>query len=182
MPDGSVVSLNRKGIVSTEVLEDISSWIEEGCEMKDVITRLRQRTVPVGYSYHSWITGMLIQLRTYVVPLGLSLGKEEDETDMLRSILAQYEYSSKVKQYCADGVHFDNHLHIPEVHKLTGEVVCQREDEGHLFKVKKICDTLSGFQFFCVELRELPILLDKGEWMMYALKDLWKHCKTLMQS
>ena len=54
---------------------------------------------------------------------------------MLRSIIAQYEYSSRVKQYCSDGIPFDKHLHVPETHKETGNVVCQREDEGHLFKV-----------------------------------------------
>lgn len=77
------------------------------------------------------------------------IGKEETETDMLRSILAQFEYTSKVKQYCADGVAFDKHLHIPEVHKLSGNVVCQREDEGHIFKVKTCLFTFLLIQF-CV--------------------------------
>ena len=78
------------------------------------------------------------------------LGKEEDKADMLRSILAQFEYSSKVKQYCADGVSFDKHLHIPEEHKLAGNVMCQREDEGHLFKV----------QFFLVIIFSSIVLVD----------------------
>ena len=30
---------------------------------------------------------------------------------------------------------FVAHLHVPESHEYTGSVICQREDEGHLFKV-----------------------------------------------
>ena len=75
-----------------------------------------------------WISTQYIIFTGYI-------GKEEDEADMLRSILAQFEYSLRVKQHCSDGVPFDKYLHIPETHKLTGTVVCQREDEGHLFKV-----------------------------------------------
>lgn len=54
---------------------------------------------------------------------------------MLKSILAQFEFTAVVKQYAHEGIPFDSHLHVPEVHEYTGTVVCQREDEGHLFKV-----------------------------------------------
>lgn len=33
------------------------------------------------------------------------------------------------------GVPFKDHLHVPEVHPLTGVLFCEREDEGHVFKV-----------------------------------------------
>lgn len=65
----------------------------------------------------------------------LCTGKEEDQADMLKSVLAQFEFTALVRQYVQDGVAFDTHLHVPEVHQCTGAVVCQREDEGHLFRV-----------------------------------------------
>ena len=33
------------------------------------------------------------------------------------------------------GVPFKDHLHVSEVHPLTGVLFCEREDEGHVFKV-----------------------------------------------
>ncbi len=39
---------------------------------------------------------------------------------------------SQIKRFVSQGIPFDNHLHV---HHITGYVVCQREDEGHLFKV-----------------------------------------------
>ena len=33
------------------------------------------------------------------------------------------------------GVPFRSHLHVPEVHPLTGMMFCEREDEGHVLKV-----------------------------------------------
>ena len=54
---------------------------------------------------------------------------------MLKSILAQAEYTAAIKQYVCQGIRFDAYLHVPEIHDYTGSLVCQREDEGHLFKV-----------------------------------------------
>lgn len=45
--------------VSGKLLQEINSWRREGASDRDVITRLRQRTVPNGYSYHTWIPGLL---------------------------------------------------------------------------------------------------------------------------
>lgn len=49
------------------------------------------------------------------------LGKEEDEADKLRSILAQLEYKYRVDMYVSEGVPFDQHLYWPEKHPQTGE-------------------------------------------------------------
>ena len=43
----------------------IHSWRREGASDKDVIIRLRQRTVPDGYSYHTWIPGSLIAAQMF---------------------------------------------------------------------------------------------------------------------
>ena len=33
------------------------------------------------------------------------------------------------------GVPFKDHLHVPEVHSLTGVLFCEQKDKGHVFKV-----------------------------------------------
>ena len=62
-------------------------------------------------------------------------GKSETYCDMLRSILAQLDYSYQINHWNSVGVPFKDHLHVPEVHPLTGVLFCEREDEGHVFKV-----------------------------------------------
>lgn len=46
--------------VTTEVLSEILLWRSEGATDVDVITRLRQRTVPSGFDIHPWIDGTII--------------------------------------------------------------------------------------------------------------------------
>ena len=62
-------------------------------------------------------------------------GKKETDTEKLRSILAQLEYQYLVESWEAQGVPFKAHLHVPEVHPVTGTLFCEREDEGHVLKV-----------------------------------------------
>lgn len=56
---------------------------------------------------------------------------------MLRSILAQLEYSYRVGYYHdVKGVPFRTNAYVPEIHPETGCVFCEREDEAHVFKVR----------------------------------------------
>ena len=41
----------------------------------------------------------------------------------------------RVREYSSKGIAFDKNLHIPETSSITGSIICQREDEGHIFKV-----------------------------------------------
>ena len=43
--------------VPPKLIEEIASWVDEKCSHADIITRLRQRTVPDGYVVHTWIPG-----------------------------------------------------------------------------------------------------------------------------
>ena len=72
----------------------------------------------------------------YHIMLLTYLGKKETIPDMLRSILAQFEYTAQVMKYSSQGIPFNKHLHVSEVNQYSGEVMCQREDEGHIFKVR----------------------------------------------
>ena len=75
------------------------------------------------------------QLTVIECNIALILGKEESKPDMLRSILAQMEYSYRVGYYDNERVPVRSHLYVPEDHPETGLGFCEREDEGHLLKV-----------------------------------------------
>ena len=61
--------------------------------------------------------------------------EDETETEMLKSILAQLEFTYTIRQYDQNGIPFRTQLYVPEVHPNTGEVFMEREDEGHVLKV-----------------------------------------------
>lgn len=61
--------------------------------------------------------------------------KTETLTEMLRAILAQREFTYVVNEWHRKGVPFKDHLYVPEVHPDTGMEFCEREDDGHVFKV-----------------------------------------------
>ena len=55
--DGSITAKVANPAVPDTLLEEIYTWRVERATDMDVITRLRQRTVPSGYSFHPWIPG-----------------------------------------------------------------------------------------------------------------------------
>lgn len=57
LQDGSIVAKKSNTCVTSELLQEILQWKNEGMEDLDIITRLRQRTVPVGYIRHTWQPG-----------------------------------------------------------------------------------------------------------------------------
>ena len=54
---------------------------------------------------------------------------------MLRSILAQLEYTYLVQKWDSEGVPFRQHVYVPENHPLTMDIYHEREDEPHVLKV-----------------------------------------------
>ena len=85
----------------------------------------------------SYMDARYIQSKPQITQLIIDMlaGKEESLLNMLRSILAQMEYSYRVRYYDEQGVPFKTHLYVPEDHSETGFGFCEREDEGHVFKV-----------------------------------------------
>ena len=55
--------------------------------------------------------------------------------EKLRSVLVQLEYKYQVDYWHAQGIPFKDHLYVPEIHPDTQMMFCEREDEGHVFKV-----------------------------------------------
>ena len=66
-----------------------------------------------------------------------SAGKDETKVEKLHSIIAQMEYTYQINTWHAKGISFKHHVHVPEVHPITGYEFCEREDEGHIFKVNR---------------------------------------------
>ena len=86
---------------------------------------------------------MLHCLQYYNCGVYHGLGKTETPTEVLRSILAQLEYSYLVRDYSdRQGVPFNQHLYVPETHPVSNAPFCEREDEAHVLKV---CDMIMRF-------------------------------------
>jgi len=57
-PDGTITTESGSDIIPPHVLRDICSWRMQGISMKDIVDRLRPRTVPSGYTFHVWKEGI----------------------------------------------------------------------------------------------------------------------------
>ena len=61
------MAVSPSPFVPASVLSEVLLWRCEGATDLDVITRLRQRTVPTGYNPHPWISGKhAIDILVYV--------------------------------------------------------------------------------------------------------------------
>lgn len=62
------------------------------------------------------------------------LGKADDKTGCLKSVMAIYLFRKMVADLKQDGLDFSESLVVPEVDVATGEKLHQREDHNHLLK------------------------------------------------
>ena len=60
LEDGTITAVLPCKCISNDLLQEILIQQENGMIFTDIIDRLRPRTVPSGYSYHRWNTGMLV--------------------------------------------------------------------------------------------------------------------------
>lgn len=140
--DGSLTAKRKNPAVPKSLIHNVHQWMLEGASVTDVIIRLRQHTVPHGYSSHTWVAGKQSKRRKdratnmRMIYCLNSTGRSETEREMLCSILAQLEYQHQIMEWEARGVPFRSHAYVPEVHPLTETVFHEREDEGHVFKVR----------------------------------------------
>ena len=65
-------------------------------------------------------------------------GKTESQTDKLKSIVAQLEFCFTIDDWEKKGVQFRTYMYVPEVHPITNNVFCEREDEAHVLKVQVV--------------------------------------------
>lgn len=67
---------------------------------------------------------------------------------MLRSILAQLEYSYQVRRWDSSGVPFRTYLYVPETHPVTKSEFHEREDFAHVLKVYIIHSFINPVYFY----------------------------------
>jgi hypothetical protein len=65
-------------------------------------------------------------------------GKFETLADKIRAILAQKEFCHTIRSFSKKGVPFDKYVYVPEKHPTTGMPFHDREDVGHLLKVRNV--------------------------------------------
>ena len=58
LPNGDITAEIPSDAVSKSLLLEIEEWMKEGAKYDDIICRLRPKTVPPGYPYSTWISGM----------------------------------------------------------------------------------------------------------------------------
>ena len=86
-------------------------------------------------------------------------GKTEDTAEKYTSVLAQLDFTFEVRSWTAKGVPFSSKLYVPETHPVTQQGFCEREDEGHVLKVKLNVfeiNTLANLYTTHIENRKLP--------------------------
>ena len=60
LKNGNITAVLLNPAVTLDLLSEINSWHEEGATVNDVVECLRLRTVPLGYTIHSWIEGAIV--------------------------------------------------------------------------------------------------------------------------
>ena len=70
--------------------------------------------------------------------LSIYPGKTEGLKEKVRSILAQFEFQYRIRQWEEKGVPFRTYLYVPETHPESNCGFCEREDEAHVLKVSSL--------------------------------------------
>jgi len=55
--DGTIIPELVNPAVPQHIISEIHTWTRCGATMQDVVDRLRPRTVPPGYVFHTWKAG-----------------------------------------------------------------------------------------------------------------------------
>ena len=65
MVNGHLVAQSPNPAVPYSLLAEIWKWMNEKASLEDVVVRLRPRTVPNGYKYHTWKEGTIANLENH---------------------------------------------------------------------------------------------------------------------
>ena len=65
LPDGTIQAELDTGCIPQSVLQEIWLLRRQEIDFKDIVERLRPRTVPTGYTYHNWTPGMVANVYIY---------------------------------------------------------------------------------------------------------------------
>ena len=133
MRNGTVVASEPNPAVSEALLKELLLWKIKGCIDDDVVIRLRQRTVPVGHKFHSWITGNKGILIAYSLCVSKYSDMHEEKKKLRPTNCDQYSF-----KLGKEGCQFRSHLYVPERYLLTGEVFVTWGMKGMFLRLAKI--------------------------------------------
>lgn len=123
-PDGTPLVRRPNDAIPREVITDLFNLqVRDRLSLPDAITNIRGSLIPAGYT-----------------PWPFRRDTPESMLDMLRSIVATYEFRNTVKSLNEEfGADFTQHLYVPEIDPVTGSAHHERGDHNHILKRVAAC-------------------------------------------
>ena len=103
--------------IPSDVINLLHNLREDGLNLFEALKCIRMSLVPDGYE-----------------PYPSRNGVEECQEDMIKSIVATYQFRDAVSKYVSEGIDFSTYIYIPEIDEVTGEGFHGREDHSHILK------------------------------------------------
>ena len=92
----------------------------------------------------------------------------------MKSIIAQMDYTHRIRLWQSNGVPFDVHLYVPETHPDTNEISYEQEDIVHLLKVLWYSFTISILIRQCPNYSELQYTREMVDQTSCTWSTMWK--------
>ena len=89
----------------------------DGMNLFEAVKYIRLSLIPEGYE-----------------PRPFRSGVPESMDDMLKSIVATYQFRNKVSKFISEGVDFSTYVYIPEIDSETSKAFHEQEDHCHILK------------------------------------------------
>ena len=110
-----VVAVKHNPVVSSDVLTKVLQWKMSGASQENAIKRLRLQLIP-GYAGTPWSEGAYVYIYKLLIIMDHSADHGELYTEMLQSILAQFEYKYQILLWESRGFPFRTYIYVPETH------------------------------------------------------------------
>ena len=70
LPDGTIQAEVDTGIIPQSILQEVWLLKRKGIDLEDIVERLQPRTLPFGYTYHTWTPGEYLLVLSSVLYTG----------------------------------------------------------------------------------------------------------------
>ena len=96
--DGKIEAGLNNPVVPTSILQDVWRWKQGGATFEDVLHRLRLKCVPPNIVPKPWMPSQFpaSSWYTFLLLILLMIDIEKEDENMLKSVLAQFEYTYQV--------------------------------------------------------------------------------------
>ena len=123
-PDGTPIVRRPNDAIPRGLITGIFNLqVRDRLSLPDAFANIRGTLIPPGYT-----------------PWPVRWDTPESMLDMLRSIVAMYEFRKTVKSFFEEfGADFTQHLYVPEIDPVTGTPLHERGDHNHVLKRVATC-------------------------------------------